>query len=308
MNIDYLYLPGTSPLRNKICAFDLDGTLIVYKDGTDPKRYPSESNDYVFLGNIKEKLIELNREYCIFIITNQMNISEAKFQMIQLVVNDLDRIPHVLIAHRKNNYRKPNPTFLTVLTQLVQNQIDVKNSYYCGDAIGKEDPFIPYQWGEDDKNFALAMGFNFVRPIDLFGKAYFSPYHNGKLIYDLILTMGTPGSGKTYVSKDLEKNFGYVRFSQDETGTLTKITSVIIETLKIRPCVLDATFASYQNRKYWIDIAKSLNKTCCILWFIRDGRPFNSLRENPITHFAYSNYKKTFIDPSNDGVDVIKMY
>lgn len=295
-NDQFLFLQGHLS-TNKIFGFDLDGTLITYRNGHNPIRYNATTSDnWHFLGPIKEKILELSKDYTIFIITNQGSISSEKKQMIENIWNTLDRIPFVLCAHKKNEFRKPNPTFLNVIRQIIPS-LDISQSFFCGDAVGPSDKFPPYQWGSDDYEFAVNCGFKFVRPIDVFGVSNVVPTQ------DLVIMMGTPGSLKTTFAQLLEENYGYRKFSQDELGDLTKrishVRNLLMEGQKV---VLDATFAKLDNRLPWLQLAHSLGKTVMIAWSIRDGRFFNKLRTNPVSHFAYDGphgYVKNFNDPEN---------
>lgn len=305
---DYLYFPGTSSLKNKIFAFDLDGTLTVYKDGQNPIYYNKTSPfNYNFICKI-EKIKELNQNYTIFIITNQFNITSEKLAFIENIWKSLEMIPHIFIANKKNQYRKPNNGFMYLINYILNSKniyCSPLESYYCGDAVDKYDPFVPYRWSNDDSQFAKNCGLCFVRPIDVLGNNYELPETN------FVMMMGNPGSYKTTYAKYLESNLGYIRFSQDECGELTKLYSQIeaylINGYKI---VIDATFANSHNRQLWIDLSIRINKQLTIVWMIRDGRPFNAIREKPIIHFAYSTYTKSFRDPEFENMPykLIKNY
>uniref|UniRef100_A0A6C0BDY5 Uncharacterized protein n=1 Tax=viral metagenome TaxID=1070528 RepID=A0A6C0BDY5_9ZZZZ len=327
---EYIYLQGSLDVKSKVIGFDLDGTLISYKDGLDPARYPSDPNNWQFLGEIKQKILELNREYTIFIITNQFNFTVEKLKMIENVYRCLDSIPHILIAHLKNSYRKPSPSFISVISNIIKSngkEFDHINSYYCGDAVGSDDPFPPYRWKSTDYDFSIAIGFNFIRPLDLFPAFSFNPRQeitdpstNIKSFvnkYQLIIMMGMPGSGKSTYAKALEYYCGYCRFSQDEYGgDLEKHQQTIIQTLMSgKYVVLDATFSSFQKRIIWLRIGKELGLAMAIVWAIRDGRPFNKLRDKPVSGFAYHGkygYNKNFNDPEERPLsieyDIIKMW
>lgn len=307
---NFLFLRGKLTNSNKIVGFDLDGTLTVAKNGNDPVRYNSIGiDDWVYLGPVKEKIIELSKNYNIFIITNQTNISDKKKAMIEAVWNDLDRIPFVLCANKKNEFRKPNSNFINIIRTVIPN-LDIANSYYCGDAVSPNDPFIPYRWDSKDGKlgadyqFAINCGLNFIRPIDVFGTAVLTPTE------DIVMIMGTPASLKTTQAKILEQQYGYVRFSQDEVGELTKQADNIVNLLRSgKKVVLDATFPSNKKRLPWIELAHHLGKSMRIAWIIRNGAPFNALRANPISHHAYTGkfgYTPNFNDPRDipNGYDV----
>lgn len=296
---EFLFIPGNIINSNKIFAFDLDQTLITFKDGQDPIKYNNvDPNNWIFLGPIKEKILELSSEYSIFIITNQPKISDSKRQLIENVWEALDRIPYILCAHKDNLYRKPSPKFIDIISMLLFTNgitIDKRNSYFSGDAVGPLDKFPPYQWSSDDYVFAINAGINFIRPIDLFGISSVVPTQ------DIVIMMGTPGSLKTTFAKNFETQYGYKRLSQDEVGDLkNKISEVRDGLLKGEKFVLDATHASLSNRLPWLNLTNQLNKKVMIAWIIREGRPWNKLRSKPVSHFAYVGkygYVNNFDDP-----------
>lgn len=294
-NNQFMYLQGKITNSNKFYGFDLDGTLIVYRDGHDPVRYNTvEPNNWQFLGKVKEKLLELSKEYTIIIITNQFNLSENKRIMIENIWRMLDCIPFVLCANKKNEFRKPNTGFLNVIKQMIPS-VNFTESYYSGDAVGESDCFIPYKWSSDDFDFSRNCGLKFSRQCDIFSCSNVIPTQ------DIVIMVGNPGSCKTTFSKLLEQNFGYTRFSQDEIGKLeTKIQIIKNELLIGKKVVLDATFAKLENRMHFLMLAKELNKSVMIAWVIRDGRCWNRLRTEPVSHFAYDGkfgYTKNFNDP-----------
>lgn len=64
--------PSNFVKRKRLCAFDLDHTLVKQKSG---KKFPTDENDWVQLyPNIKEKLIQLSNEYTLVIFSNQNGI------------------------------------------------------------------------------------------------------------------------------------------------------------------------------------------------------------------------------------------
>lgn len=299
----FMFIPSKLPfnLSGKIFGFDLDGTLTIAKNGLDPlKSNQISSDNWLFLGPIKEKLIELSKEYSIFIITNQSKISQTKRHMIDSVYLELDGIPTILCANMNNEYRKPNIGFMNIIRLLLSNNninFNQQESYYCGDAIGPSDPFIPYRWGTADYEFAVNNGLKFSRPCDIFGFANIYPEE------DLVIMMGTPGSLKTTFAKRMEEVFGYIRYSQDEVKDLEKHKDYIISNLTSgRKVVLDATFAKEEKRLFWIQLAIQLGKSVLICWIIRPGYCFNALRpkETKVSNFAYTGqygYVPNFSDP-----------
>lgn len=302
---DFLYIPSMLPVnKNKIFGFDLDGTLTTYKNGQNPKFHNKvDPDNWLFLGKIKEKILELNNEYVIFIITNQNNISNNKIKYITNIWNALDRIPHVLIANKKNLYRKPNNYFINVIYNIIGPTFDLLNSKYCGDAVGENDNYQPYRWSNDDSLFAYNCQLQFVRPCDIFEYCKFTPTS------DIILMMGMPGSGKTMWSIYLQQNYSYIRLSQDEVGDLKQYKENckqwLLQGYKI---ILDATHAKNENRLPWITLANEINKSITIAWCIRDGRHWNKLRNEPISSYAYDGkygYVANFEEPIGSSIEYL---
>lgn len=309
----FMFISSKFPLNpsGKVFGFDLDGTLTTAKNGLDPKRSKQISSDnWLFLGPIKEKLKELSKDYSIFIITNQSKVSQIKLDMIASVYLALDGLPTILCANIKNEYRKPNTGFINVIRlMLANNNIDFNQmeSYYSGDGVGETDPFAPYRWGTVDYDFAINSGLRFVRPSDIFGHADIHPTE------ELVMMMGTPGSLKTTFAKRLEHVFGYVRYSQDEITykDLEKHKDRILsDIMSGKKVVLDATFAKEEKRLFWIRLIKEINDRygsnirVRILWSIRPGYCFNDERskETRVSHFAYTGpngYVPNFVDPYN---------
>ena len=75
-----------------------------------------------------------------------------------------------------------------------------------------------------------------------------------------------------------------------------------------------------EKRKVFIDIAKNMNIPVRILWFIRDGRPFNNLRgkmketntmyyhNKPVPEVAYNTYSKYFEEPISEEGNIEIVY
>lgn len=295
---DFIIFPSkvNNNNNNKILGFDLDGTIVSYKNCQSPKRLDTDQYNYQFLDlNMKDKIKHFSNEYNIVIITNQLNIKRDKLLFIQNIWIELECIPYIFIAHKKNIYRKPNITSIQILQQIFNLQVDIKKSFYCGDAIGLTSDYPPYQWNNTDLLYCNNCGFNFIIPYQLFSFPYEIATSN------FVIMMGNQGSGKTTYALNLEKNYSYRRFSQDEYGTLlnryNEISHLLLNGINI---VIDATFPSTEKRYPWVNLCVSLNKTITIVWCIRDGRPFNSKRNKPVPEIAYSQYAKNFNDPQYD--------
>ena len=280
-----------------LAIFDLDQTLIFYPSGKNI--IPKDENDWDFLPNVINVLWDLlSNNYQIVIITNQKNISREKENMILDIWRKLDNYPLILCSTKDGIYRKPNIGLMAYLYSILNEK--PKSLFYCGDAVGSDDLFLPYRWSSSDKDFATNIGSAFYKPSDIFESNFETVIPNGQLI----IMMGNIASGKTTVAKRLD----YIRFSQDEIEkkittkkSISYINSLLLEGKKV---IIDQCHSSNKSRQIWIDLGYSTT----ILWCIRDGRVFNKLREKPIPQIAYSIYSKNFEYPNYSNVEVIKVY
>lgn len=161
----YLYKGGGEP-REALAAFDLDGTIIKPKSRG---RVPKSATDWQFFSvwtkvKLQQVLRENNARFVIF--TNQngvglklVTLNEIQ-QRIELVTKRLDIPCTVFIATEKDDYRKPNLGMYRLLEESFQGSvtIDLKKSFYCGDAIGYP------SHSDADIKFAQALGLPFLPP------------------------------------------------------------------------------------------------------------------------------------------------
>jgi bifunctional polynucleotide phosphatase/kinase len=207
----------------------------------------------------------------------------------------------VATATRKEKdtlYRKPGRGLYDLLLKTLNITSGSITVRMCGDAVGPTDPYPPYRWADSDAAFATAIGATFVRPLDLFSAAVTvtpSPTQ------ELILLMGNPGSGKSSAARKLAES-GYIHIEQDIMKSKAATKAAVCSALKTgSSVVVDATHGSAANREPYTTLGIPYR----ILWFIRDGRPFNALREKPVPEVAYAVYSKHFIPPSES---IILMY
>ena len=293
VNDYFYYIEPKEYLEGQCAIFDLDGCIIVKANGDNPKYAETNRTNYTFLWGV-EKIINrlMNQNIQIIIISNQSNFNVHKEFMMLDIWNFFSQKIMFLVSKIKNEWRKPSPNFLNMIKE------HYRILYYCGDAIGNTN-FPPFNWSTIDLDFAKNGNVAFKDPLIIFGTNFLTETPNEQVI---ILT-GNPGSGKTTVAKRLENN-GSIRYSADEhKGNLTakKRISEITEYLKQgKQVILDATHSSNEKRQVWINLATSLNLSWKILYFCRDGRPFNELRERPVPEMAYRIYTKYFERPTEN--------
>lgn len=288
------YIPDD--ITAKECViFDFDGTLVVKANGRPLYESETDESNFVILSGVVELLTDLiENDIQIVVVSNQSRLTQAKQNQFRLFNERFDNKLMFLVAHLKNEYRKPDIGFSELLSQF-------EISAVCGDAVGPESENPSFRWGNSDKMFAANLGVNFVDPIEAFGS-------NSETISPddgVIIMMGNPGSGKTTLSRRLEDE-GRIRFSQDEYGgklNTKTIKSEMEHHLKEgQSIIIDATHSSAKNRAVWIDLAKKCDVTYVILWCVRDGRPFNALREKPVKPVAYGVYSKYFERPDEHAI------
>ena len=144
-----VYRHGPVFHSDKVAAFDVDYTIIETASG---KKFPTGPTDWKFMSQTQSKLKSLVEEgFRIVLITNQLGISKgrptkAEFkQKVEAIASQL-RIPLILMASTtKDSYRKPCTGMWDHL-RLHENgqvEVDLKSSFYVGDAAGREVGWMP---------------------------------------------------------------------------------------------------------------------------------------------------------------------
>lgn len=143
-------------------SFDYDETLC-------------EKFTSIMLPNVKEKLLDILKNYNVCIFTNQLGISKKKItqQELQSRLNEfklklkeacfsLNIVLNMQIFYSTcdDNYRKPMTRMFKLMKNLL-NPIDVV--YYCGDAAGRSNDF-----SRSDLYFANNCLINFKTPEEIF--------------------------------------------------------------------------------------------------------------------------------------------
>ena len=340
---DFLF----DPRKPRLAMFDIDYTLITPKNAKNPYTLYQETNakNYIYLGPIFEKFKTLkDKGYTIALVTNQIYWDRAtpeyhdKFDNIRKdFERELGWSPYIYIATNEK-FVKPNiGTFVLFADHLSDNKhinstylekttavqgIETPNFFYCGDASGKKDSYPPYRWSSVDRNYAYNISeafkkyFNkanickYIRPIAFFG----TNIPITRTQQELIIEVGNPGSGKSSTAFRFRKR-GY-KVCVGEV-VKNKLLDCVSENLnKGYSVVVDAMNYTRQGRKRYIELAKEMKVPVRILWFVRDGRPFNTLRgyktetdtvyahRNPVPDVVYNVYSKKFEEPTSEEGEI----
>ncbi len=294
----YTIIPATvqSTGKSKLYMIDIDGTLVTSASG---RRWATDESDWIFLGPAPATLERLHQEgWIVALITNQSDWKnapgpEAKIKSILAalqVANGWAPWTLVATATRKEKdvlYRKPGRGLYDLLVKELPSLTEVR---MCGDAVGPTDPYLPYRWASSDADFAAAVSATFVRPCDLFPSVLPVVPHEAQ---ELILLVGNPGSGKSTIARNLTTK-GYIHVEQDTMASKAATKKAVISALGAgHSVVVDATHGSATNRDPYLTLGVPVR----VVWCIRDGRPFNALREKPVPEVAYAVYSKHFVRP-----------
>ncbi|KOB69536.1 Polynucleotide kinase-3'-phosphatase [Operophtera brumata] len=217
----YIFTSKGVKSSKKIAAFDMDGTLIKTKSG---KVYPVDTKDWqIAFPQVSKKLKEhFEKGYKIVIISNQAPIGNGRVKIedfqkkIEAIVEKLDVPIQVYIATGKGFYRKPSTWMWKTLAE--------KQSFYCGDAVGRVANWAPGKKKDHsmaDKLMAENLGLTFYTPEQFFlGHSITNVPINkpGFIPKDILVLVGFPGSGKSFIAQQIEKKSGhqYVAVCRDE--------------------------------------------------------------------------------------------
>lgn len=223
--------------------FDLDYTLIKTKSG---KKFPVSKTDWELLYPvIPEKLNNVSNSL-MGIISNQkgLNNKEKISDWIEKCIDIckiLQPIKFVFASIADDRYRKPMcgscEIYKSIFVNVDWNKLEAKNKiYYIGDAFGRKDDF-----SDTDVKYALNCKYKFKTPEVFFGIKdsdksgnitypqinYFEESEQNQLFENLenlikshkkvlIITIGLPASGKSFIRKELIKRFPQFAYSNND--------------------------------------------------------------------------------------------
>jgi bifunctional polynucleotide phosphatase/kinase len=274
-NNDYLYgVTSNFEYKENIAAFDIDGTIITTKSN---RVFPKDEFDWKFLYNTSiNKLQEYyENNYCIIFISNQGGLKsiekkESWKRKMEVIVKEIN-LPICIFASTENYiYRKPFPTIWKIIKS--NTKISKKNSFYCGDAAGREKDH-----NDTDYKFALNCKTSFMVPEECFLENPLKeiekktinysdietlPLETDYIFYprkskELIIMVGYPGSGKSTIANNY---LDYIIINQDSLKTKKKCLETIEKNMILdKNIVIDNMNYTKEKRKEFINIAKKYN-------------------------------------------------
>ena len=281
---------STTTTRKKTITFDLDWTLTYGENHLFPKL----KDDIHLMPRRKSKLTYLADHGWQFVIfTNQFcrgkKDLKSKLDRIAHFIENFDWDVAVFIATKKDSFRKPAPGMWNFAKDLLQ-QCEFR--MFVGDAAGRVQDF-----SDSDKQFAENASIKFLEPEQVFKpRLPMIPKING--IKNMVLFVGMPGCGKSTFHTEHLSN--YTRINQDTLKTATKVKAATIDAIEEGSNIcIDNTNNSLKKRRVYYDLAKKHGYNVFTIYFIRDGRGWNNLRDKPVPDIAYHMYFK-YLDPPNN--------
>lgn len=276
----YCATSATGSTTRKIAAFDLDSTLIKTKSG---KLFGgNDSTDWEFAFSTVPQILHNFHQngFHIVIFTNQKGIGSETMQIehfknkITDIVSNLNLPIDIFIATQDDYYRKPCTGMWDKFFEFHPN-IKLEESFYCGDAAGRPNDFIPghkKDFSSSDLFFANNIGLEFRLPENVFLSKNYSipapPSHNfvgsNKIQTSLmfpsdqnqklfIMMVGSPASGKSTLAQSILSNA--VRINQDLLGTKVKCLKAVKQAVASGSnIIVDNTNPSVASRKEYLDL------------------------------------------------------
>ncbi|XP_075977877.1 polynucleotide kinase 3'-phosphatase [Anticarsia gemmatalis] len=335
----YVFTSKGVKSSSKIAAFDMDGTLIKTKSG---KVHPTDTHDWVIgFPSIEKKLKEhVENGYKLVILSNQAPIGSGRVKIndfkkkIEAIVKKLDVPFQVFLATGKGIYRKPSIGMWKTLSEQKNGaiEIDMDQSFYVGDAAGRLANWAPAKKKDHsmaDKLMAENLGLKFYTPEQFFlghsianvpmAKPEFHPKDlkagdfDDNLISkekEILVLVGFPGSGKSFLAKLIEKKSGYnyTAVCRDVLGSWQKCAAEATKLLQRgKSVIVDSTNPDKESRARWVSLAKESKVQCrCARMSanMAHSRHNNKFRElMKINHLSvndivYHTYKNKFVEPS----------
>ncbi|ETV98649.1 polynucleotide kinase 3'-phosphatase [Aphanomyces invadans] len=279
---------GTKTLA-KIAALDLDSTLISTKSG---KTFPTDAKDWKFWNECVPTALRnvVADGYQVVVFSNQSGLSKGRVSATELktkinaIAAQLNMPLRVFLMSSDDIMRKPRIGAWTLMLRHCNLDVDLANSFYCGDAAGR-----PKAAGKSKKDFscadykfALNVGIAFSTPERFFLKSTLGLHCNPESFelghdprsllqtehaafqvastdsQELVVLVGSPASGKSSFCKAYFSTHG--RINQDTLKTLAKCKAAAQDMLSQgKSVVIDNTNRDIKSRAEWIAMARDHN-------------------------------------------------
>lgn len=265
----------------KVIFADLDHTLITPKG---KHVFPKTIDDWKWKDEtIVPKLKDMynNMGYEIVIVSNQKKMTREEVKTkVQMIYDDL-QLPFVFLSgHSDLYYRKPQLGLWEVLIEYIFkdiNNIDYPSSIFVGDSIA-------------DLYFARNINIKFLHTELFFAGIPNKDFLNieekkhpltewvsdtsqkisqsfKKSSKRVVIMVGSPASGKSFYSHELETTYGYLRINKDDMKSDAIMLKAYDAGLKEgRNIVIDGTNPTKENRSKWITIARKASYEITIVW------------------------------------------
>lgn len=285
----YYYINDDTLEKKKIVSFDLDWTLVF----SEKKQFNCDIDDIKLIPNRLSKLKFLyDKGWGFVIFTNQLsrnnNEINKKLRRIETFLNNCSYPFSVFVSTKDDNYRKPNIGMFEKAKELLNGNIKT----FIGDAAGR-----PQDFSDSDKEFAINSGMKFLIPEKVFKRPKIKIEEKGK---NLIIFVGMPGSGKTTFYKNHLENKNYLWVNQDTLKSISKVKKEVLKGISSGQNIcIDNCNGQLEKRNYYYELALENDYSIYTIYFIKDGRGWNKLRERVVPNIAYSMYFK-YLDPPTE--------
>ncbi|GAB0095715.1 Polynucleotide kinase 3 phosphatase [Sergentomyia squamirostris] len=292
-NLLYILTTSGTISSDKVAAYDLDGTIIKTKSGNV---FPKNLDDWqLAYAEVPGKLKKYHADgYKVVFFTNQAAISTKRLQIedfrgkVQRIIAKLNIPVQVFISTGKGIYRKPMVGMWRTLEEQFNDsvKIDMTKSFFVGDAAGRpQSQSTKKDHSSADRLMALNLNLPFFTPEEHFlGKRIsswirpeFDPKapatpksllepSGAKLCGDkqeMIVMVGSPGSGKSSFVRNNYSGQKYEVVSRDRLGTWQKCASAAATALQNgKSVIVDNTNPDMESRRRYLEVAKKAKCSC----------------------------------------------
>ncbi|KAK3851702.1 hypothetical protein Pcinc_041666 [Petrolisthes cinctipes] len=346
-NGDLLVLNKDMEGRAKIACYDVDGTLITTKSG---KVFAVGYDDWkILFSEVPGKLKQLHKDgFKIVIFTNQAGIAAGKHTVegiqkkLSAIFDKLGVPVQAFVSTGKGSYRKPALGMWDFFKDKANGgvTVDMKESVYVGDAAGRpaEGKKKKKDFSKSDRLFALNADLNFFTPEEHFlgykTQAFEMPEFDPRDVDDslpmfdpsstkvpkhkveVVVCVGYPGSGKSFLASTYFTDHGYIQANRDLLGSWQKCISAMEKSLQDgHHVIIDNTNPDAESRKRYIDAAKKFKVPvrCFVFNLTKDHcrhnnkyREFSGTDHSKVSDMVYNMYKSRYEEPSlKEGFDDI---